>query len=92
VGPVWNGGDHNEAELLATCYRSCFALAREQQLKTLAFSAISCGIYRFPVEDAVEIAVREARIELAANPSLEKVIFACFDAAVYAAYQRVLRA
>src|SRR6201996_6415191 len=54
VGPVWHGGRHNEHELLASCYRSCFAIAREKGLRTLAFPAISCGIYRFPVEQAVE--------------------------------------
>ena len=86
VGPVWNGGSHNEAELLASCYRSCFTLAREHSLHTLAFPAISCGIYRFPVEQAVGIAVRETLAELDANSSLEKIAFACFDSAVYSAY------
>jgi len=86
VGPVWNGGSHNEAELLASCYRSCFALAREHGLHTLAFPAISCGIYRFPVEQAVGIALRETLAELDANSGLEKIVFACFDSAAYSAY------
>lgn len=90
VGPVWNGGDHNEDELLASCYRSCFALARERGLRTLAFPAISCGIYRFPVDQAVEIAVRETLAELKNNESIERVTFACFDKAVYDSYRRAV--
>jgi O-acetyl-ADP-ribose deacetylase (regulator of RNase III) len=88
VGPVWHGGDRGERELLASCYRSCFALAREHGLRTLAFPAISCGIYRFPVDLAVEIAIRETLAELATNRQIEKVIFACFDQSVYALYRR----
>jgi O-acetyl-ADP-ribose deacetylase (regulator of RNase III) len=87
VGPVWNGGDNNEGELLASCYRSCFALAREHGLRTLAFPAISCGIYRFPVDLAVQIAMRETLAELNRNDSIERVVFACFDEAVYASYR-----
>jgi O-acetyl-ADP-ribose deacetylase (regulator of RNase III) len=90
VGPVWNGGDHNEPKLLASCYKSCFALAREYGIKSIAFPAISCGIYHFPVEQAVQIAVRETFAELSANPGLEKVIFSCFGVSVYQAYQNVL--
>jgi O-acetyl-ADP-ribose deacetylase (regulator of RNase III) len=86
VGPVWNGGRHNEPELLASCYRSCFQIAREHGLKTLAFPAISCGVYRFPVDRAVEIAVRETRAELGASNAIEKVIFACFGDEIYRAY------
>jgi O-acetyl-ADP-ribose deacetylase (regulator of RNase III) len=90
VGPVWRGGGHGEPELLTRCYRNCFALARKHELKTLAFPAISCGIYGYPIDEAVEIAVRETKAELKANPQLEKVIFACFDEAVYLAYRAVL--
>lgn len=92
VGPVWNGGVHGERELLASCYTSCFELARKHGLRSLAFPAISCGIYRFPVDLAVEIAMRETVAELAANQQIEKVIFACFDEAVYAFYQRAAQA
>jgi len=88
VGPVWNGGRRGEPELLASCYRACFAIAREHGLRTLAFPAISCGIYGYPIEDAVEIAVRETRAELARSPGVEKVIFACFGDDVYEAYRR----
>jgi len=88
VGPVWNGGGQDEPELLASCYRSCFALAHEHNLRTLAFPAISCGIYRFPVDLAVGIALRETRAELSASNVIEKITFACFDEVVYQSYQR----
>ena len=88
VGPVWNGGDQNEHELLASCYRSCFAQAREHGLRTIAFPAISCGIYRFPIDQAVEIAVRETQAELSRNESIERVTFACFGQDVYDSYLR----
>ncbi|HUY82754.1 MAG TPA: O-acetyl-ADP-ribose deacetylase [Acidobacteriaceae bacterium] len=86
VGPVWYGGDYDERELLASCYRSCFAIAREHGLRSIAFPAISCGVYRFPVDLAVEIAMRETVAELIASDAMQKVIFACFGEEVYAAY------
>jgi O-acetyl-ADP-ribose deacetylase (regulator of RNase III) len=88
VGPVWSGGNHNEPELLASCYRSCFAIAREHGLQSLAFPAISCGVYRFPVDGAVEIAMREIVAELSSRDNVEKVTFACFGDEVYSAYRR----
>ena len=91
VGPVWNGGTHNEPELLAPCYRSCFAIARERGLRTLAFPAISCGIYGYPIPDAVAIAVRETLAELDVNEAIDQVIFACFGDEVFEAYQHTLR-
>ena len=91
VGPVWNGGDHNEQELLASCYRNCFALAREHGFRTLAFPAISCGIYRFPVDLAVEIAMRETLAELSSSDNVEKIAFACFGDAVYETYLGAVR-
>jgi O-acetyl-ADP-ribose deacetylase (regulator of RNase III) len=90
VGPVWNGGDHNERELLASCYRSCFALARQHSLRTLAFPAISCGIYRFPVDFAVEIALRETLAELISSDNIEMVTLACFDEVVFSSCQRAI--
>ncbi|MGP8253971.1 MAG: O-acetyl-ADP-ribose deacetylase [Terracidiphilus sp.] len=90
VGPVWSGGRSGEPELLASCYRACFAIAREKGLKTLAFPAISCGIYGYPIPAAVEIAVRETRTALGANPEIEKVIFACFGDEVFGAYMKEL--
>ena len=87
VGPVWTGGDGRERELLASCYRNCFRIAREQGFRTLAFPAISCGVYRFPVDEAVKIAIRETQEELGSNSKLEKVIFACFGDEVHATYR-----
>src|ERR1700722_17141136 len=75
VGPVWHGGTRNEPELLASCYRSCFNLAAEHHLRSLAFPAISCGVFGYPIDQATEIAVREALIGLEANPRLESVFF-----------------
>jgi O-acetyl-ADP-ribose deacetylase (regulator of RNase III) len=88
VGPIWDGGGFGEPELLASCYRCCFAIAREKGLKTLAFPAISCGIYGYPIPEATAIAVRETRAALDANPGIEKVIFACFGDEAYEAYVR----
>jgi O-acetyl-ADP-ribose deacetylase (regulator of RNase III) len=86
VGPVWRGGRNGEPELLASCYRECYKIAREKVLKTLAFPAISCGIYSYPIPDATTIAVRETRAALDANPAIEKVIFACFGDEAFEAY------
>jgi O-acetyl-ADP-ribose deacetylase len=90
VGPVWNGGGMDEPELLASCYRSCFAIARERSLRSLAFPAISCGVYGYPVDLATEIAVRETAAELERSNVVESVIFACFGDLVFDAYQRVV--
>jgi O-acetyl-ADP-ribose deacetylase (regulator of RNase III) len=90
VGPVWHDGRQSEDELLASCYRRSLALAVENGLRTLAFSAISTGVYGFPLERATRIAVRETRAFLEKNPSLEKVIFVCFDHRTRDCYQRVL--
>ncbi|MGH9589149.1 MAG: O-acetyl-ADP-ribose deacetylase [Terracidiphilus sp.] len=92
VGPIWTGGDRRERELLASCYRECFRIAREQGFRTIAFPAISCGVYRFPVGEAVTIAVRETQEELKSNGKLEKIIFACFGDDIYETYQTHLRA
>jgi O-acetyl-ADP-ribose deacetylase (regulator of RNase III) len=90
VGPVWQGGGHGEPALLASCYRACFALARANDLVTVAFPAISCGVYGYPLDAAVAIAVREVRAALAADPKLDRVVFVCFGAKVRAAYDRAL--
>jgi len=86
VGPVWRGGGQREPDLLASCYRSCFALASDHGLRTIAFPAISCGVYGYPVAEAAAIAVRETRAALDRNADLERVIFACFGRAVLTAY------
>ena len=88
VGQVWHGGDHGEEELLASCYRSCFTIARERGLRSIAFPAISCGVYRFPVALAAGIAMRETVAELISSDAIQKVIFTCFGEEIYAAYER----
>jgi len=90
VGPVWRGGGRGEAKLLASCYRASLNLAVARKIKTIAFPAISCGIYGYPVKDAARIAVRETAEFLAENESIEKVIFTCFDANVYHAYAEAI--
>ena len=92
VGPVWQGGMRGEPELLAGCYRSALALARDAEMESIAFPAISCGVYGYPLEAAVEIAVREVAIGARMLPTLGQVVFACFGDAALAAYQRALRA
>jgi O-acetyl-ADP-ribose deacetylase len=89
VGPVWHGGNHGEPELLASCYRNSLKLALERGVTSLAFPAISCGVYRYPVEQAVAIAVREVRA--GAKAPIERVVFACFGAEMLAAYRAALR-
>jgi O-acetyl-ADP-ribose deacetylase (regulator of RNase III) len=92
VGPVWRGGTHGEPGLLASCYRESLALAALHALRTLAFPAISCGVYGYPHEQAVEIAVRECRAGLERHETIEKVTFACFDAAMLELYAAALGA
>jgi O-acetyl-ADP-ribose deacetylase (regulator of RNase III) len=90
VGPIWQGGSHREAELLASVYRSALDLAREAGLGSIAFPAISTGIYGYPLADAARIAVNTVRAELAAPGSIARVIFACFDDETLQAYQRLI--
>jgi O-acetyl-ADP-ribose deacetylase (regulator of RNase III) len=88
VGPVWRGGNHDEAELLAGCYRESLRLAHEHALHSIAFPAISCGVYGYPIEPAAAIALREARAWQDAQRLPERIIFCCFGAAMAAAYRR----
>lgn len=90
VGPVWRGGGHGEDELLASCYRNAMALAAAEGFESLAFPAISCGVYGFPPERAVPIAVRAVRAALAGSTSVTRVIFCCFDGAMAALYRAEL--
>ena len=90
VGPVWHGGNSNEDELLARCYRSSFALAREHGVTSIAFPAISTGIYGFPRPRAAAIAVKETRHALATPSALAQVIFACFDRETLTLYRQEL--
>ena len=90
VGPVWRGGTHGEPELLASCYRRSLELAVEHRIRTIAFPAISCGIYGYPIDEATDIAVLETDEFLHQRDSIDRVIFACFGDDVFAAYQRRL--
>ena len=90
VGPVWHGGDKNEEKLLANCYRKSLQLAAENNIKTIAFPAISTGAYRFPMDKAAAIAVREAQDFLKEHPALKKVIFVCFDNVMLSVYKKAL--
>ena len=90
VGPVWHGGGRGEAGLLASCYRRSLELAEQAGCRSIAFPAISCGIYRFPADDAVGIAVGTVIETLPRTPSIEYVLFACFDAAIFARYEAEL--
>jgi O-acetyl-ADP-ribose deacetylase len=88
VGPIWDGGETGEPELLASCYRQSFTLARENGLRSLAFPAISCGVFGYPIDQAVKIAVAETAAELISSDAIQKVIFACFGDEIYEAYRR----
>jgi O-acetyl-ADP-ribose deacetylase (regulator of RNase III) len=90
VGPVWHGGKHGEAELLASCYRESLELAVENGLKTIAFPAISCGAYGYPLQQAVAIAVRETAAFARAHPTIEMATFACFDQSTLDVYRTEL--
>lgn len=91
VGPVWRDGHHHEEELLAGCYRSCFALVEQQGIKTVAFPSISTGAYGFPMERAAAIALREAKLFLEQNRSVEKVILVCFGARALEVHRAAFR-
>jgi O-acetyl-ADP-ribose deacetylase len=92
VGPIWRGGGASEDATLASCYRSSLALAAQHGCATVAFPAISCGAYGFPIPRACRIAVAEVRAFLAANPRPERVDLVCFDVATYRAYVAALGA
>jgi O-acetyl-ADP-ribose deacetylase (regulator of RNase III) len=91
VGPVWHGGRSGEAELLASCYRRSLELALANGLKSIAFPAISCGAYGYPLEAAIPIAIGTVRA-CERLDALERVLFACAQREVLAAYERVLAA
>ena len=87
VGPVWHGGAHGEDALLGGCYRACFALAAQHGIRSIAFPAISTGVYRFPRDRACRIAVTETRSVTARSSAVERVVFCCFDAETLALYR-----
>lgn len=90
VGPIWQGGDSGEPELLATCYRNSLRLAAEQGVRTIAFPAISCGVYGYPLLEAAQVAVREVRNFLASDDRIETVYLICFSGDVCQAYEQAL--
>ncbi len=90
VGPVWRGGERGERDILASCYRSCLAIARDRRFRAVAFPAIATGIYGFPREAAARIAVAEVGAHLAASEMPERVILVCFDEATLSAYRLAL--
>ncbi|MBO0696428.1 MAG: O-acetyl-ADP-ribose deacetylase [Verrucomicrobia bacterium] len=90
VGPVWRGGKRGEPEILANCYGSSLHLAVENGIKTIAFPAISCGAYGYPIPDAARIAVKTVRDFLATADKIDKVIFALWDEEIYDAYREAL--
>ena len=90
VGPVWRGGYYNEANLLTSCYINSLTLALENHLKTIAFPAISCGIYRYPVSEAAKIAVQTTTEFTTTHPGIETVYFVAFGRDIEKAYQQAL--
>ena len=90
VGPVWQGGGANEEALLASCYRRCLEIAADHALATIAFPAISTGVYRFPAARAAGIAVATVNDGLSQNLAVRTVIFACFGAASVSAHQAAM--
>jgi O-acetyl-ADP-ribose deacetylase (regulator of RNase III) len=90
VGPVWRGGTEGEPELLASCYRNSLALAVEHGIRAIAFPAISCGVYGYPIDAATEIAVREVASVLDRGAPIDRVLFVAFGADVFASYERRL--
>jgi O-acetyl-ADP-ribose deacetylase (regulator of RNase III) len=91
VGPVWRGGTNREPELLASCYRRSLEVAIENGVRTIAFPAISCGIYGYPIDAAAEIAVGESRRALADSDAIDRVLFVAFGDDVRRALERSLR-
>jgi O-acetyl-ADP-ribose deacetylase (regulator of RNase III) len=90
VGPVWAGGQRGEPETLANCYRNSLRMASENGLRTIAFPAISCGVYRYPIPEAARIAVETTSQFLHENPSITEVTFVVSNDEIEAAYQRLL--
>ncbi|MEE2637094.1 MAG: O-acetyl-ADP-ribose deacetylase [Acidobacteriota bacterium] len=92
VGPVWHGGHSGESDELVSCYRRVLELAVTHRLRTIAFPAISCGAYGYPVDQAAALAVGEVTAFLAGDHTIERVVFVCFDADIRTQYEAALRA
>ena len=91
VGPIWRGGFENEAKLLRSCYRNVFSIASEFRIRNIAFPAISCGVYGYPIEKAVDIAIQETKLALNfKSTSIQKVLFACFNDHILEQYMNYL--
>jgi O-acetyl-ADP-ribose deacetylase len=90
VGPIWRGGKHGEPETLASCYRNSLQLAVENRIKTIAFPAISCGAYGYPIREAAQIALETTREFLATTDKIDKVIFVLWGDEIYEAYRRLM--
>lgn len=91
VGPVWRGGGYGESETLASCYRHCYALAEEHRLQSIAFPAISTGVYGYPIDEAARVAVAETKVyQSGTTPSLQRILFVCFNEANASAYKLIL--
>jgi len=90
VGPVWRGGDQGEPDLLASAYRSALQLAERHAVRSIAFPAISCGIYGYPAEEAAHVALGTVQRHLTQGSVLERVVFACWEAGVFAAFDKVM--
>ena len=90
VGPIWSGGKRGEPEILANCYRNSLQLAAENGIQTIAFPAVSCGAYGYPIQEAAEIALKTTREFLAKTDKIEKVIFVLWGEDVYEAYHKLL--
>ena len=90
VGPVWHGGERDEEGLLASCYRSALEIAAEKGMTSIAFPAISTGIYGFPPDRAAVIATRVMREFLAGNETMERIVFVCFDSETEEHYKLAL--
>lgn len=91
VGPIYRDGQENKPELLASCYKNSLKLADEYQLKSIAFSAISTGVYGYPVEEATEIAVATIKETLPEMKHVEKVVFVVFDDAIRTIYEKMFK-
>ncbi len=90
VGPIWRGGKRGESETLANCHRNSLRLATENRINVIAFPAISCGAYGYPIDQAAQIALKTTREFLASKENIDKVIFVLWDEDVYEAYRRSL--
>src|SRR5438067_11557751 len=90
VGPVWSGGTRGEGEVLANCYRNSLQLAVENGIKTIAFPAISCGAYRYPISEAAQIALGTTREVMVNTDNIDKVIFVVANDQILEAYRRLL--